>query len=156
MADPGTKKVTILKSSIETISGVNQNYVIRYRIVSEDKNRSSHWSPQYSIPSPTLDTVEYSVTIGTGSPKTIVSIWEHTQGLSADNYDVYLKWTVPEIAPAIAIPDVWEYITTTSSPSFSTIKRSGATKVQVAVQVPTFPKERFTASTLFESPEYSV
>lgn len=157
MADAGIKKVTILKSDIEAIAGASQGYILRYRVVSEDKNRTSHWSPQYKLNVTALNPIAnprpHVVTVANG---VVNCVWEQTKGLSSEKYDVYLKWTVPEIPPAVEIPDVWEYITTTPSPSFSTVKRSGATKVQVAVQVPTFPKQRFTGSTLFESIEYSV
>jgi hypothetical protein len=147
MSDAGIKKVTILKSDIDAVAGVSQNYVLRYRIISEDKNRSSHWSPQYRLIAPTVETVDHSVTVN-GS--TITCVWEHAQALGTDKYDVYINW---ETNPAIP---KWEYISTVSSPSFATIKKSGSTKVQIAVQSPTFPKERFTASTLFQSIQYSV
>jgi hypothetical protein len=151
MADIGIKKVTILKSDIKSIGGVSQNYVLRYRVISEDKNRSSHWSPQYSLSVPSLDPIlnptAYSVTV-VGS--TITCVWEHAQGQSADKYDVYVNWD------SVSSNDAWEYITTVNSPSYATIKRSGATKFKIAVQVPTFPKQRFTGSTLFDSIQYNV
>jgi hypothetical protein len=43
MADANIKKVTIKKSSLPPIDHDSQKYNIRYRIVSEDKNRNSHW-----------------------------------------------------------------------------------------------------------------
>jgi len=151
MADVGIKKVTILKSNINAVSGVKQDYSLRYRIISEDKNRSSHWSPQYSLPVTPLDPVlspsPHSVTV-VGS--TITCVWEQAQGLGADRYDVYVNWN------SASSPEAWEYITTVNSPSYVTIKRTGATKFKIAVQIPTFPKQRFTGSTLFESIQYSV
>ena len=48
MADVGIKKVTISTADFGTVSSLN-TYSLRYRIVSEDKNRSSHWSPLYEI-----------------------------------------------------------------------------------------------------------
>jgi hypothetical protein len=42
------KKVTIEKKDSPPLSP-NGEYLIRYRIISEDKNRTSHWSPIYRL-----------------------------------------------------------------------------------------------------------
>lgn len=54
MADSGIQKVRILQQDIPTVDYTTPIY-IRYRIVSEDQNRRSHWSPvtfvdQFGIP----------------------------------------------------------------------------------------------------------
>jgi hypothetical protein len=49
MADAGIKKVIISKKNLPSIFGTDQKYVVRYRIVSEDRNRTSHWSAQYKL-----------------------------------------------------------------------------------------------------------
>jgi hypothetical protein len=49
VADQGIKKAIVLSENLpNTLQPINQ-YVIRYRIVSEDRNRRSHWSPLYYI-----------------------------------------------------------------------------------------------------------
>ena len=48
-ADSGIKKAKILRADLPAISSETEGYSIRYRIVSEDKNRVSHWSPVYLI-----------------------------------------------------------------------------------------------------------
>jgi hypothetical protein len=45
MADTGIKKTRIKKSDLPPIDINVEGYAIRYRILSEDKNRVSHWSP---------------------------------------------------------------------------------------------------------------
>ena len=45
MADAGIKKVIIKKSSLPALDNNKVAYIFRYRIVSEDKNRTSQWSP---------------------------------------------------------------------------------------------------------------
>jgi hypothetical protein len=45
MADTGIKKTRIKKSDLPPIDINLEGYSIRYRILSEDKNRVSHWSP---------------------------------------------------------------------------------------------------------------
>jgi hypothetical protein len=42
------KKVTIEKKDLVPLSP-DGKYLLRYRIISEDKNRTSHWSPIYSL-----------------------------------------------------------------------------------------------------------
>jgi hypothetical protein len=48
-ADSGIKKAKIAVGDLPPISSETEGYSIRYRIVSEDKNRVSHWSPLYLI-----------------------------------------------------------------------------------------------------------
>ena len=50
MADRGIKKAVVLSGDLpEPING--GQYLVRYRIVSEDRNRRSHWSPIYYVDS---------------------------------------------------------------------------------------------------------
>lgn len=44
------KKVTVEKKDLPPLSP-NGEYLIRYRVISEDKNRTSHWSPIYTLDS---------------------------------------------------------------------------------------------------------
>ena len=48
MADSNIKKFRIPKSSIPPIDHDTSKYNVRYRVISEDKNRVSHWSPIYN------------------------------------------------------------------------------------------------------------
>jgi hypothetical protein len=49
MVDPGIKKTTIKYSDLPALSVESEGYTVRYRIISEDRNRKSHWSPVVSI-----------------------------------------------------------------------------------------------------------
>ncbi len=143
-ADSGIKKVIIPKSSLPEISGENQNYVIRFRVVSEDKNRSSHWSTKYRLPVPSVAQIDYRVAIDQ-SHDMVTAVWVPEAGTKAE-FDVYVKWDNEE----------WQFVSTVFTTTYSTIIKTGANHVQVAVQVPTFPKKRFSASTLFESAQTNV
>lgn len=86
MADSGIKKSTILKSNLPPVTSDNK-YAIRYRIVSDDRNRSSHWSPIYYIDAE-------PVVYGTGDVQvlgsSIMSTWgDQTQRPS---YDIFAKF----------------------------------------------------------------
>lgn len=45
MSDKNIKKLIIKNSDLPEILAKEEGYLIRYRIISEDKNRISHWSP---------------------------------------------------------------------------------------------------------------
>ena len=45
MADLGIKKIRVRQEDLPSIDVNEQGYVLRYRIVSDDKNRVSQWSP---------------------------------------------------------------------------------------------------------------
>jgi hypothetical protein len=48
-ADFGIKKAKIPVAELPAISSETEGYSLRYRVISEDKNRVSHWSPVYLI-----------------------------------------------------------------------------------------------------------
>lgn len=143
-ADSGIRKVIIPKSSLPEISGENQNYVVRFRVVSEDKNRSSHWSTKYRLPVPSVTQIDYRVAVDQ-SNQMITSVWVPDPGTRSE-FDVYVKWDNEE----------WQFLSTVFTTTYSTIIKTGADYVQIAVQVPTFPKKRFAGATLFESTQTNV
>ncbi len=49
MADANIKKYRIPISSMPPINSIDEGYSIRFRVVSEDRNRASHWSPIYLV-----------------------------------------------------------------------------------------------------------
>lgn len=148
MADQGIKKVVVPKASLPSLHGDGQDYLIRYRVVSEDKNRSSHWSPIYSIDITPVDSINYSVDVITNSldssKKSLQVIW--TPEADQNQFDVYKKVN----------GGAWEFVITVGTNIWSTIIDSITTSISVAVQVPTFPKKRFTAATLFESEQIDL
>lgn len=138
MADAGIKKVIVQKKNLPSISGINNKYIVRYRIVSEDKNRTSHWSPQYKVGAPLISTINHSIAVDAIS-NVIRLVWDQVQDIS--EYDIYVKWD----------SNSWQYIGPSSTNTYSCLIKDGASQVMFAVQIPTFPKNRFTASTLFQT-----
>lgn len=49
MADSNIKKFRIPITDMPPISSITKGYNVRYRVISSDRNRSSHWSPVYLI-----------------------------------------------------------------------------------------------------------
>ena len=144
MADSGIKKVTILKSDLPGFNSLYGDYVVRYRIISEDKNRTSHWSPQYKLTAPTVDTIDFSYAKDLTN-KMITFVWTPTDS-SIGKFDVFVKWN----------DGSWAYASTVSTTTFAAVIPDGSTSLQLAVQVPTFPKLRVTSATLFESTQISL
>lgn len=49
MADAGIKKYRQKYSDLPAISSITEGYTVRYRLISDDRNRVSHWSPSYLV-----------------------------------------------------------------------------------------------------------
>ncbi len=154
MSDPIVKKVVIKKQDLPAFNGVSQNYLVRYRIVSDDKNRTSHWSPYYKVDvEPEIDRdllptpepwIPHSVAVSEN--KQIINVvWTPPANLKSD-FDLYVKWGT----------DDFKYVGSIQTFSYTVQALAGYTTVKFAVQVPTFPKERFTKATLFESDPESL
>lgn len=143
MADAGIKKVIVSKQNLPSIFGTDQKYIVRYRIISEDRNRSSHWSAQYKLNAPSTETINHSVAVDSAS-NTIRLVWDQVNNLSG--YDIYVKWDSGS----------WQHLGTVNVNNYSCLIKDSATAVTFAVQVPTFPKSRFLASTLFETVSTAV
>lgn len=144
MADSKIRKVVIPKEKLPAFNGVNHSYTVRYRIVSEDRNRTSHWSPQYKLAADDAPDTDYSLSIDTAG-KVLNLVWAQPEGLNS-LFDIYVKWG----------DQPWKYLSQEVSTKFTTLIPTGTTQLQVAVQVPTFPRERFSRATLFETEVESV
>lgn len=89
MADKGIKRVVIKNSELPSVNLDTEKYVVRYRIVSEDRNRFSHWSPQHLI-DPLPVTVEEDDGISVVQTGTFLTVtWDES---AYDRYDVFVAW----------------------------------------------------------------
>lgn len=97
MANEIIKKARILENRLPAINSVTEGYEIRYRVISEDKNRTSHWSPIFLVKP------EYTYVPGTihhtkaGDVSTVawnsVEIKKGTTLIKeAMSYDVWVRW----------------------------------------------------------------
>jgi hypothetical protein len=92
MATSGLQKAIIPLKNVSALSilpdGTPGHYV-RYRIVSEDRNRFSHWSPVYAVRSSAIEPVNGSVSLTENS--TIVNVvWGDKLHKTA--YDIFVNW----------------------------------------------------------------
>jgi len=97
MADPGIKKARLNQDSLPDINVDLEGYLVRYRIISEDRNRLSHWSPIFLI-KPGYTFVEGSTSIGKSADH-VNLIWDPVQIYKDNNfirnaveYDIWLRW----------------------------------------------------------------
>ena len=91
MADPGIKKVTIPRVELPAVNATSSSYNIRYRIVSEDRNRFSEWSPIVQLAAPAISLLTYSVSVN-NTDLIITAVWNPNPSLALTSYDVFVRW----------------------------------------------------------------
>lgn len=148
MADQGIKKAVIKNQDLPNISldADGPFYSLRYRVVSEDKNRFSHWSDviRLNYPSTSLANMPYTSierihlnTLGSSHPKTIIISWNYPQSDEYDAdpniakyeaifstkevFDILVRWNENN-APDNVNWTPWQFISTVRSSSFSILK----------------------------------
>jgi hypothetical protein len=122
MANEVIKKVKVEQDSLPTLSSLTEKYDVRYRIVSEDKNRTSHWSPIVTI-DPQYVYVSGNISIVSSGITTVawdtVTIKIGTQVIrQAKDYDVWVKWS------RAAGNGDWNYVQRISGNSISLVHPS--------------------------------
>jgi len=140
MVDSNIKKTRILKSSLPPIDHDTEKYNIRYRIISEDRNRTSHWSPIYNS-----DGVDLVVTSGAVSRagNVITVVWGDQNDFP--EYDVFVKFDSGDFF----------YHGKSKVHSYSFLK-TGTTSVRVKVQIISSKKEIKEALNIFDSGTVSL
>jgi hypothetical protein len=122
MANEFIKKVKVEQDSLPTLSSLTEKYDVRYRIVSEDKNRISHWSPIVTI-DPQYVYVSGNISIVSSGITTVVwdtvTIKIGAQVIrQAKDYDVWVKWS------RAAGNGDWNYVQRISGNSISLVHPS--------------------------------
>lgn len=140
----GQQKVRVSKSDLPEVSRLSDGsygYVVRYRIISEDQNRFSHWSPIREITMSEVTRVDGDVAV---SGSIIQVVWGDEE--DRPNYDVFVSF------------DGGEYIYhgTTPTHQYSLLAPYDALFVQVAVQVASAEKEKAEFLEIFESAQIDL
>jgi hypothetical protein len=159
MADTNIKKITIPKSELPSISGQNFTYNVRYRLVSEDKNRYSHWSNVSNLDAsadvsgtPLIPTLSYNYVVetATGPSSTVIKT-------------ARINWIVPVTYSSFSVFDVfvkrysgttwgsYEFIGTASTNTYVVPQIGSETQIMVLIQTPIFPKAINTSAKMFET-----
>jgi hypothetical protein len=142
MADEGIKKVILKKEELPALAKLEENvygHFLRYRIVSQDKNRFSHWSKitpltVFSADSPppqvvgALNITESSIAI----------VWDDE--VNRPNYDIFVSF------------DNGDFFYHGTSPihSYLIIPPEGTSLIDVVIQVEAIVKEISEVLTICE------
>lgn len=134
MADQGIRKVIIPKSSLPAVTNDNK-HLVRYRIVSEDRNRVSGWSPIFQLDAKPVETVDGDWSV---SGRVITLVWGDEE--ARPQYDIFVKFDGGQ----------YVYHGTSSIHTYSLIS-TGTTSFQFAIQVAGISKTRSSALEIYES-----
>lgn len=113
-------------------------HIVRFRVISEDRNRISDYSPIFILDSvgqiPSAS-VSYNAVVSATTPKSINFIWSggyvagHTD-LDPNLHDVFVKWNYSSD---------YEYFGRVTGNSFNIIAPTAATNVRFKIQIPSYP-----------------
>lgn len=138
MADAGIKKVVIPKSSMPSVNDANE-HLVRFRIVSDDRNRYSQWSPIYLVSGTSVQEIDAdSFTSG----RIVTIAWSDSQ--SRGSYDIFVKFD----------NDEYSYHGTANSTQYSFIIPSAMSAIetfQYAIQVAGVSQSYNSSLVLYES-----
>ena len=137
----GQQKVRVPRSDLPDVSRLSDGtygYIVRYRIISEDQNRFSHWAPIRELVMPPVVPVDGDVVVN-GS--VVQAVWGDEE--DRPNYDVFVKFDSGS----------YFYHGTTSAHQYSLLAPYDSSTIQVAIQISSTEKERAEYLTIFESAE---
>ena len=140
MADANIKRIVIPSSDLPPLSSDTSSYNIRYRIVSDDKNRTSHWSQIYIIDTLPFEEVDGDVTLGV---KTVSAVWGDEY--NRPKYDVLVSFDGNALA----------YHGTPTVHSYNFLNL-GTVSVRVVVQVESSRKEYKESLVIYDSGTISI
>jgi hypothetical protein len=134
VADRGIKNVVVLKQDLPAVNAENQ-YSVRYRIVSDDKNRYSEWSPTFLVTGNGITQVTAEASV---SGKVVSIVWSDPQPRAG--YDIFIKFDSGQYA----------YHGKSTTTSYSLIS-TGTTSFKFLIQVESMSKQVNQSIKIYES-----
>ena len=127
------KKARIPVSEIPVVDAENQ-YIIRYRVVSEDKNRVSHWSQFLKIPGPPIASEGPSGGINVSIEDISVSWFDSPK---RGSYDIFIRYgnELNPLTPGVITWGEYSYSGSSTSQSFVVLNNVTAGFIGVLVQI---------------------
>jgi hypothetical protein len=163
VADRNIKQVRISRDNLPPINADQGKYVVRYRIISSDRNRISHWSPQFLV-SPTalnFDAVEDRNIAISIAGSTLVVKWNisakaqeefnKNPNLERTTYDVYLAWGLSPTST-----DPLQYYATSSGNYLTIPIETGKESVRIVVQAITYPRQYTPSVAIADSKVFAL
>ena len=150
------KKVIISREDLPAVDLDTRSYNVRYRLISEDRNRVSHWSNIYNLESPIITPItEYAIVV-TNADDLVTVTWNLNQVPETAYFDVWVKW----VGNSSESLYPWQYLATITDNQYAMVfptnipDPTGGTelpkKIRVAIQRPTYPKEKENYPTVSE------
>ena len=149
MVDKGIKKITILKKNLPPVNSENK-HVLRYRIISDDFNRTSAWSKIYYVDSVPLNglTAEVTKNAVTVSPVAGTISVRTVDSRGRAKLDIFIKYGSNSYSyHGTTNETTLSGTTATTTYTFANTATS-ATTLTIAIQPEGITKERITALTL--------
>lgn len=157
------KKITVDSESIvyyqADVDGIYRS--ARYRVISDDRNRFSHWSPIYRLnylpTSFTNNAGIHSATTGS-TPKNVTVTWGVPSPAiyaNTETFDVFLQWKDSDDDTSIVVP--WFYAGTVTSKTFSIlIPSSDPSHIDAQIQLPSITKVKNDKLAVFKLVGHNV
>lgn len=154
MADANIKKVIISKSDLPAIDGNTFSYNVRYRLISEDKNRTSHWSRIYNIDATSqipvapfsYSYIKETVNTELGTNTAIRLNWNIPTTYVGSTFDIFVKRDA----------GAYSYQGTSFTNTYVVLRESTETSITILVQMPTYPKIQTLSAKLLETVAITV
>jgi hypothetical protein len=145
MADKNIKKSVISKNNLPEFSGETGKYRLRYRVISEDRNRLSHWSKIHDLTVPTVtqlatyDLVVRQVNQGGGVTIHLGELWWIPNSSYLFNtFDVYLATNKAVGEPVVSD---YSYYGRVSTPQTSIVFNDTIDNFSIIIHSPTYDKK---------------
>lgn len=129
------KKAIVQKEFLPPVDSEYAGYVVRYRIISEDRNRTSHWSPTFITNAVPIEAVNGALST---TSSIITAVWDDE--LNRPAYDVFVKFDSGAFA----------YHGTTPIHTYQFLN-AGTTSVHVKVQIASSVKQVKAGLVIFDS-----
>jgi hypothetical protein len=152
------KRVSVPRSLLTELDWESNGYLIRYRIISNNKNIRSHWSPTYFIPAEDFADVTgqfYETTSDSDPTKTVITaVWDDF--FSRPAYDVFVAFRGNDPDNVFEFDgDQFYYHGRAYSHSYSFENRDGVESIRIVVQ-PASNKPIIKASFIIYDSEHPV
>jgi len=129
------KKATILSASLTELDWEANGYFVRYRIKSENKNLSSHWSPAYILDVGSFDLIDgsYSENIGEDGKINVTVVWDDVY--SRPLYDIFVAFRGLSLEDTSSYDgDDFFYHGISPTHNYSFLKKEGTESLRIVVQ----------------------
>lgn len=150
-----SKKLIISKTNFPEMNINDPNYQVRFRLISENRNRTSAWSPIFSV-NPDVEFIpdgaqviiekHNDYTNFLWNPVKVTKTVDGVQTMSADlpHYDIWIRWADVDYGLTIEQKNsgTWSYIGRMPTTSMSLLVPAGMSHVSIEVYRPGRPVER--------------